>query len=695
MGSFEHGPAKPGETAPRIGYATPKELVARPGPGIDTVYDILQYTAKRHGNNNAIGYREVLNIIEEEKEVTKTVDGKPHTEKKKWMYFQLSEYKYWTFVEFRDKVLKVASGLRELGMEPGNVFNIYADTSPLSCSWIGAHGCAACAANSMVVATAYATLGEAGLQHSLEEPEVRGVFTNAELLGTLLKVLEKTPTVRVIVYDGKPKADVLEKLKKIRGGEIRLIHLDDLEKLGKEHPHEPTPPKFEDTACIMYTSGTTGAPKGVVITHSNLVATVGSIFTLLGQWLQSSDSFLAFLPLAHILEYVVELGLFYVGMPIGYGRVKTLTDASVRNCLGDLRAFRPTIMVGVPAVWETIRKGIVGKVNQGGAVKKNIFHGALSAKKFAHRNSVPFVSNLTDAVVFNQVKSQTGGRLRLTLSGGAMLSKETQEFLTMSLVTILTGYGLTESCGMSTILPPTFMQYGPVGVPVPSMELKLVDSEEGGYKATNDPPQGEIWIRGNSLCKACSLELTHIGNGYYKRPDLNAEAFTEDGWFKTGDIGQWEKDGTMSIIDRKKNLVKLSGGEYIALEQLESIYKSCNLVNNICVYADPDASKPMAIVHPHESNLRHALNTTQVSLPELCEDPKVIELVLKDLNAVGKKAGLKGMETLQAVVLTADEWTPENGLVTAAQKLQRRKISDRYMDDIQVRYLYAKCTSHD
>jgi len=510
---------------------------------------------------------------------------------------------------------------------------------------------------------------------SLAEPEVRGVFTNQDLLPTLLKVLDKTPTVEFIVYDGKPKADVLEKFKKIRDGALRLIHVDDLEKLGKEHPHEPTPPKYEDIACIMYTSGTTGAPKGVVITHSNLVATVGSIYTLLGRWLQQEDSFLAFLPLAHILEYVVELGLFYVGMTLGYGRIKTLTDASVRNCLGDLRAFRPTIMVGVPAVWETIRKGIVGKVNQGSSIKKNIFNGAMSAKKFATANHVPLLAGLTDSVVFNQVKQQTGGRLRLTLSGGAPLSKETQEFLTMSLVTILTGYGLTESCGMSTILPPDFMQYGPVGVPVPSMEIKLVDVEEAGYTVNNTPPQGEIWIRGNSLCK-----------GYYKRPDLNAEAFTEDGWFKTGDVGQWEKDGTMSIIDRKKNLVKLSGGEYIALERLESIYKSCNLVNNICVYADPDASKPMAIIHPHESNLRHAANT-EVSLPELCQDKKIIEMVLKDLNAVGKKAGLKGMETLQAVVLTPDEWTPENGLVTAAQKLQRRKISDRYMDDIQRVYI--------
>jgi len=246
--------------------------------------------------------------------------------------------------------------------------------------------------------------------------------------------------------------------------------------------------------------------------------------------------------------------------------------------------------------------------------------------------------------------------------------------LTMALVTILSGYGLTESCGMSTILPPDFMQYGPVGVPVPSMEIKLVDVEEAGYKAENDPPQGEIWIRGPSLC-----------HGYYKRDDLNKEAFTEDGWFKTGDVGQWEKDGTLSIIDRKKNLVKLSGGEYIALEKLESVYKSCHLINNICVYAESDASKPMAIIHPHESNIKHETGT-QESLADMCADQKIVDLVLKDCNAVAKKAGLKPMEMLEAVVLTPEEWTPENGLVTAAQKLQRKKISDRYMDQVKKVY---------
>jgi long-chain acyl-CoA synthetase len=268
--------------------------------------------------------------------------------------------------------------------------------------------------------------------------------------------------------------------------------------------------------------------------------------------------------------------------------------------------------------------------------------------------------------------------LRYALSGGAALSKETQEFLTNALVTVLQGYGLTESCGMCAILPPDFMQYGSVGVPVPSIEVKLVDFPDANYFATNTPPQGEVWIRGNSITK-----------GYFKRDDVTKESFTEDGWFKTGDIAQWNKDGTLSIIDRKKNLIKLSGGEYIAVERLESTYKSCGLVANICVHADSNANRPMAIIFPHEKNLEAAVQAQGIEGKELdvwCHNPKVQDLVLKELNAAGKKSGFKPLELLQCVLLTSKEWTPQNGLLTAANKLQRAAILKEYKDEVKKIY---------
>ena len=219
---------------------------------------------------------------------------------------------------------------------------------------------------------------------------------------------------------------------------FQVLSLDELRTLGRGKPAdlaESRLPSKDDVACIMYTSGTTGPPKGVVIKHSNLIAAIGSVYTLFGRHLQVDDTYLAFLPLAHILEYVVELCFLFIGMTSGYARVKTLTDTSVRNCVGDIKAFRPTIMIGVPAVWELIRKGILSQINNAGALKKSVFNGALSIK----RANVPGLTSIVDGVVFNQIKAATGGRLRLALSGGAALSRETQEFLSLALVMLLQG----------------------------------------------------------------------------------------------------------------------------------------------------------------------------------------------------------------------------------------------------------------
>ncbi len=223
--------------------------------------------------------------------------------------------------------------------------------------------------------------------------------------------------------------------------------------LGKgKTPDSTRKPVKEDVACIMYTSGThwcterrrhhAREPRGVWlvfrIIHYYILFNgfvVGAVRSLLGHHLGQDDSYLAYLPLAHILEYIVELSLFFVGMTIGYGRVKTLSDASVRNCAGDMREFKPSIMVGVPAVWETIRKGILGKVHSSGTLKKSVFNGAMAIKKA----NVPVLKQVVDAAILSQLKLQTGGRLRLAMSGGAALSRETQEFLSLALVTMLQG----------------------------------------------------------------------------------------------------------------------------------------------------------------------------------------------------------------------------------------------------------------
>lgn len=241
---------------------------------------------------------------------------------------------------------------------------------------------------------------------------------------------------------------------------------------------------------------------------------------------------------------------------MGYGNPKTLSDTSVRNCKGDIREFKPTILVGVPAVWESVKKGIVAKVNQGSIVLRNLFWGALAAKGFLMGTGLPGTAIL-DAVVFKKIKDATGGRLKICMNGGGPISKETQRFISMTIAPMLSGYGLTETSAMGALNDPMAWTDSALGDIPASIEIKLVDFPDAGYYASNNPPQGEIWIRGDSVVE-----------GYYENEKETREAITSDGWFKSGDIGEWDHNGHLKIIDRKKNLVKTLNGEYIALEKV-------------------------------------------------------------------------------------------------------------------------------
>ncbi|CAJ0823414.1 9592_t:CDS:2 [Entrophospora sp. SA101] len=631
--SVEIGTNVEGEGRIRRSHLSPDKLIDSPEEGVKTLYDVVQRSVKKYGDSkNALGYRKIERIVEEEKEITKFVGGVETKEMKTWKYFQLSGYNWLTYNDMDQEIRTIGAGLIKLGLNKGSKVAIFAATS-------------------MTIVTAYDTLGEEGLLHSMNEAEVSGIFTNADLLPMVKKVAGKCLTLKFIIYDGDANGSILQELSNAHPN-FKILTLEELKELGKNYPINSNPPQPQDICCIMYTSGTTGNPKGVMLTHANLVAAIGGVEKMLGHLIQEDDSLLAYLPLAHVLEFGVEHVCLWWGVTLGYGTPRTLTDSSVRNCLGDMGELKPSVMTGVPAVWESIRKGILSKVHGSSPAVQKIFDVAFKTKSWLMEKGLP--TKPFDTLIFNKIKEQTGGRLRLALSGSAPISKETQEFLCVTLCPILQGYGMTEACGMAgTILTPEQFTYGSVGAPVPCTEIKLVDVPDAGYKSTNTPnPQGEIWLRGPTVTP-----------GYYKNEKVTKETFTEDGWLQTGDIGEWKPNGCLSIIDRKKNLVKLAHGEYIALERLESVYKSTLFVSNLCICADSYQSRPVALIFPIEARIRKLAkekNITETDFEKLCQNKEITNSVLQACLIEAKKADFKPAELLSAVTLVHEEWTAEN-----------------------------------
>ncbi|WWC66432.1 uncharacterized protein I206_100334 [Kwoniella pini CBS 10737] len=642
----------------RRSYLSPNELVTRPaGDEVTVVGDFFAYCARKYGDQIACYYRDIVDVVEETKVVPKS-DG-TGDEKKIWKYFTLSTPISVTYNQLNASVAALSSGLINIGFtDPSTPIasrprvSIYADTSlnwQLMSQTFARLG--------HVLTTAYTTLGEEGLLTSLVEPEVELCYCGEAQLELIAKVVERAEKLRYVVYDGdenRLSQDTIQKIGKVlngRGG--RTLPLQEVKQSGIDSPVKDFgfKPTENDLFCIMYTSGSTGKPKGVLLSHKNIVSSIAGATLLWGKNFNRSDLLLAYLPLTHILEQFLEFEFYFIGVPIAYGTVKTLLNDNVRNCDGDFVAYKPTLLPGVPAIYEMIRKGMVKKIHDAGSLVGTIFNIAVLGKQ-----SLPWpFSSAIDKLLFAKVKAATGGRLRLAISGGGPLSADTQRFLSTVLVELIQGYGLTETCGMATICGPNFSPIGSVGVIGPSCEIKLQDYPDAGYLSSNKPPQGEILLRGPNV-------------------------------FQGGDIGQWNIDGTLSLVDRVKNLVKLQNGEYLALEKVESVYKHCNSVMMLCIVAPPNADRPIALVYPHEGNLRNRLKANGIvddgGPKQWASNLTIVSYLIGELRDEAKKGGLRGAELIGDVILTEEEWSPENGMLTPAMKLARNNITKKYQSQI-------------
>ncbi|KAJ1962115.1 long-chain fatty acid-CoA ligase [Dipsacomyces acuminosporus] len=650
-------------------YPTAIDVLANCAPpNIATIYEAFQYRLSIEPDKQSFGQRPVLEIVTKDKIVRQKQNGIEKEVHKKWSYFSLGDYQWLSYRDASRITRELGAGFIQLGLKDSSRVAIYAPTCR---QWTL---CAlACYSQSMQVVTAYDTLGDEGLLHAMNQSKSKLIFLKADQLPTLLRISDRVETVEHVVYYqdqyGMPQSarDALERVRE----KFKVHTMDEVQQLGSQYPADLKLATGEDIALVMYTSGTTGTPKGVLIAHEGLLSICGAIHELVPDYIDyAADRVLSYLPLSHVLAFFVETYCVYSGLAIGYGSPKTLTEDNVIGCLGDIRTLKPAVMLGVPQVWNTIRASILKQVMAKPWLIQKIFFGAIILKTWLTYYGLP--AGLLDRVVFKKTKQGTGGNLKIAITGGAPINEHVQKFISATVAPVIHGFGLTEMSGLVSVQIPGDVSLNNVGPPVPSVEVKLVDVPEAGYLAKNN--EGEIWLRGPSMFR-----------GYLDNEEETRKAISVDGWVKTGDIARWTEKGQLAIIDRKKNLVKLVHGEYIALEKLESVYSNSTMVNNICVCADSRMAKPVALVNIDVNVIGHLADNAGISYDkaeELAEDKRFIKLIFDDLLLAAKQNKLSSQEILADVRIDDVLWTPENGMLTAASKLKRADIQRHNKDKL-------------
>eukprot|EP00249_Psilotum_nudum_P022169 c28401_g1_i4 orf=467-2566(+) len=649
------------------------KLLESPWEGAVTLAALFEQACQQHPSRPLLGTREVIS-----KEVEINKDGRPFEK------VTLGRYVWTTYLKAFERACNFASGLVALGHQKGEMCAIFAETRA---EWIIA--LQGCFRQNISVVTIYASLGEDALVHSINETGVSTVICDQKQLKKLIDMSQHIDVIKRVVYMEEHGATSKPTLS---GSSMswKIVSFEDVERLGLETPVEPDLPVAADVAVVMYTSGSTGMPKGVMMTHGNVVATIAGVGTLVPE-LSPNDVFLAYLPLAHILELASEFVLCAAGASIGYGSALTLTDTAnkiKKGTKGDTSELKPTLLISVPAILDRISDGVRKMVEVKGGLSKRLFELAYGRRLAAIEGSWFGAWGLEkmfwDFLVFKKIRAILGGRVRGMLSGGAPLSGETQRFINICFgIPIGQGYGLTETCAGGTFSEWDDMTVGRVGPPSSHCYIKLIDWPEGGYTTIDSPmPRGEIAIGGPSVTP-----------GYFKNEAKTNEVYKVDEtglrWFYSGDIGQFHPDGCLEIIDRKKDIVKLQHGEYVSLGKVETALAGSPYVVNIMMHADPFHSYPVALIVVSQPELEGWAQKEAVEykdFKDLCEKELAVKEVLASLQKVGKSTKLQRFEMPSKIKLLPDPWTPENDLVTAALKLKRENLKKVFANDLKALY---------
>ncbi|KAA8493489.1 Fatty acyl-CoA synthetase A [Porphyridium purpureum] len=635
------------------------------GDSVPNVFALFQRGAKLNADGQCLGYRKPL------------ADG------------TVGDFVWLSYSEVLKKCVRFGTALLDLGLEKGSRIGIYSRNNP---SWmIASYGAAS---QGIVTIPIYDTLGPEAAEYVINHAGVEAIVVEQQNLDRLLAIRDKCPNLKHIILTGMaaPEDPKLEKTPavmedKVPGlltfGAFLAKGTDDVSKIGSVD--------LDDLFVIMYTSGTTGDPKGVMLKHRSFVDSVGSaylFFEKLGVVVSKSDVQLSYLPLAHIFAQQADCFMYGCGGSVGF------SQGNIKLILEDLMACKPTIFVGVPRVFARFEQRIQDAVKEGSFIKRFLF-GFAKDRQMHNVEALSPSSGLWDGLVFSKVRARLLPRVRMVVSGSAPLNPKTNNFLKVIFnCPVMQGFGLTETVGGLICSYPLSMS-GTCGGPLPGVQVKLVDVPEMNYKTSNSPPQGELWLK--------SSVLSH---GYYKNEQATSEAFFEGGWFATGDIAQFNDagspmadGGSISIIDRKKNLFKLSQGEYVSPERLEAEYAKATLVAQIWVYGNSLEDSLIAVVVPDTIEAKkwaehHGHVKEKNDIKALAAMPDFKAEVLKQLEEKQVESKFKRYEVIKDCLFETDVndlnqgFNVENDLMTPTFKLKRPQLSAKYK--VALEGLYEK-----
>ncbi|HEX5965352.1 MAG TPA: long-chain fatty acid--CoA ligase [Pyrinomonadaceae bacterium] len=557
--------------------------------------------------------------------------------------------------EMLARAKNIAAGLHAIGVHRGDRIALLSESRV---EWTLTD--AGCIFGGVIDVPIYPTLTPPQVRYILKDCGASALFIEGrEKFDELKEILDECPQVRQIVYFdpagmSAPEGLSLAELERL-GVEFQQQNAGVLDQLA----HEITP---DDLATIIYTSGTTGEPKGVMLTHSNIVTNLidSSGHLAFG----GHDVALSVLPLSHIFERQAMYMYLYRGMSVYFAE-------SLQTIGPNLREVRPTVLVGVPRIFEKIYDRIQERAAEAGKFAAMMLAWSVSVArefakyKLAHR-PVPSFLKLKHAIasklVFSKWHAAFGGRIRLLVSGGAALPEDLGYIYLGAGIPIIQGYGLTETSPVITTSHLESLRIGTVGTAIPHVDIRIA-------------ADGEIEVRGPNIMR-----------GYYNKPDETRAVFTDDGWFKTGDVGTLDADGYLRITDRKKELFKTSGGKYISPQPIEQAIKGSRFVNQV-VLIGAERKFPAALIVPNWEQLESYCKLKGIevkSRSELCQHPRIIDLIERQIERL--TPNLARYEKIKKIALLENEFTIEGGELTPTLKVKRRVIDQKYRDLIDKLY---------